>query len=126
MKTLLIVGAGGFIGAILRYLMNQVVNAWFPSLTLPLGTLFVNVIGCFLIGALGYLAETNAGFSPQLQALMIIGVLGAFTTFSTFGNETFALFSEGFNLAAMVNISVQVILGLLAVWGGRSLAAAWI
>lgn len=125
MNTILMVGIGGFIGAVLRHLLQEAVKLWLPSAQFPTGTFIINVLGCLAIGILGYQAETSPSFPPHLRALTIVGVLGAFTTFSTFGNETFKLFSEGLNLYAMLNISGQVILGLLAVWAGRMLASAF-
>ncbi len=124
MNTVLMVGIGGFIGAILRYLVYEGTKLLFPSAQFPIGTLLVNLAGCFAIGLLGYLAETSPAFPPQLRALAIVGMLGAFTTFSTFGNETFKLMADGSSPLAFINISAQVLLGLLAVWAGRGIAAA--
>jgi CrcB protein len=91
-------------------------NPW-----LPFGTLVVNVVGCFLIGFLSGLAEARSVFGPEVRLFLFIGVLGGFTTFSSFAYETFALARDTENLAAAANIFAQVILGLIAVWVGNAL-----
>ena len=122
MIKIAMVGLGGGLGAICRYLVYEaslvmVKNAW-----LPLGTFIVNVTGCFAIGFLGGVAETRDIFNPELRALVFIGFLGGFTTFSTFGYELFFFIKNGQAGMAVLNILLQVTLGLLGVWGGFSLA----
>lgn len=122
MIKIAMVGLGGGLGAICRYLVYEaslvmVKNAW-----LPLGTFIVNVTGCFAIGFLGGVAETRDIFSPELRALVFIGFLGGFTTFSTFGYELFFFIKNGQAGMAVLNILLQVTLGLLGVWGGFNLA----
>ena len=94
MIKLLLIGTGGFIGSILRYLVSGSVQAASQSIAFPYGTLAVNVIGCFLIGFLSELAETRSLFSPDTRAFLIVGILGGFTTFSAFGNETMNLIRD--------------------------------
>jgi len=119
MLKILIIGIGGSIGAILRYLISGYVQHLTRSIGFPYGTLFVNVLGCFIIGMLFYLSSTHAVFSSQSRSLIFIGVLGSFTTFSTFGNETMTLFRETENFRAYANIVAHIVLGLGAVWLGR-------
>jgi CrcB protein len=119
MSKILIIGLGGSIGAILRYLISGYVQHLSKSIGFPYGTLFVNIFGCFIIGMLFHLSDTHGVFSSQSRSLIFIGILGSFTTFSTFGNETMNLFSESENLMASANIVAHIVLGLGAVWLGR-------
>lgn len=122
MTKLFIIGMGGFIGSVLRYLAGGVVQTISKSMSFPFGTFFVNVFGCFLIGLLAYLSESRGLFSDSSRAFVFIGILGGFTTFSTFSNETFNLIKDGETFLALVNILAQVFFCLIAVWLGRSLA----
>jgi CrcB protein len=122
MGNLLLIGLGGFLGALLRYSVSGVIQGWFKSFTFPYGTLVVNLLGCLLIGALSQLAETRGFISAETRSFVFIGLLGAFTTFSTFGNDTVSLFREGENLLSYVNVGLHLLLGLSAVWLGRTLA----
>jgi CrcB protein len=88
----------------------------------PYGTLFVNLSGCLVIGLLSQLAETRGVFTPEARAFVFIGILGGYTTFSTFGNETFNLFRDGQNAYAFANLAGQIVLGIAAVWLGRVIA----
>jgi CrcB protein len=115
---ILIVGAGGFIGAVSRYALSGLVHRLTGS-TFPVGTLAVNVAGCFLLGALMQLVTVDGAFAPNARLFLTIGMLGAFTTFSTFGYETLALLDAGDFLHAGLNVLYNVALGLLAVWLGR-------
>jgi fluoride exporter len=90
---------------------------WFPY-----GTLVVNIVGCLLIGFLSGLAENRSVFGPEVRLFLFIGILGGFTTFSSFGYETFSLARDNENLAAAVNVFAQLILGLVGVWFGNTLA----
>ena len=89
MDKILYVGAGGFLGAILRYSVFVTVDRFWPTAAFPWGTLLVNVAGCVAIGAMAGLAETRQVLSPEARLLLVVGVLGSFTTFSTLGFETF-------------------------------------
>ena len=122
MLRVFLVGAGGFIGAILRYAVggwvhNILDNAWFPY-----GTLVVNVVGCLLIGLLAGLADNRSLFGAEIRLFLFIGILGGFTTFSSFAYETFALARDSQNLAAAINVFAQLLLGLAGVWLGNALA----
>ena len=120
----LIVGAGGFLGAIGRYSVGGLVRRIAPFATYPYATLLVNVIGCLAIGLLHGLAESRQVLTPEFRLLILIGFLGAFTTFSTFGYELFEMVREGERLKALLTVLLHVGLGLLAVWGGHALAGA--
>jgi fluoride exporter len=118
----LLVGLGGFVGSISRYLLGGFVQQLSQSVDFPYGTLTVNLIGCFVIGFLSQLAESRGVFTPETRLLVFIGVLGGFTTFSSFGNETLNLFRDGQAWMALGNIGANVILGLVLVWLGRTIA----
>lgn len=122
MKELLVVGVGGFVGAISRYALGHAVHRWLgESAGFPYGTLAVNVLGCLLIGAA--MAFNDAGdMRPETRLLIATGFLGSLTTFSTFGHETLELVAVGRGGAAFGNVALNLIVGLLAVWIGRGLA----
>lgn len=120
----LLVGCGGFAGALLRYGLSGWVHRQLPFALFPYGTLAVNLVGCVLIGLIAALVETRQLFGPEFRSFALVGILGSFTTFSTFGYETFAMAREGEYLRAGANVAAQVALGLAAVWAGYGLAAA--
>jgi len=119
---ILLVGVGGFFGAVMRYVVTNWVQDFFHVLSLPYGTLTVNLLGCLIIGLLGGLSESRNLLNQEARALLFIGVLGGFTTFSTFGYETVQLLRDGQSLAAFSNIGLQVCMGLVAVWIGYSIS----
>jgi len=119
---ILLVGSGGFAGSVLRYAAGGLVHRFLPAAMFPAGTLFVNVLGCLCIGVLGGIAETRGVLGAQTRLFLLVGALGGFTTFSTFGFETFALLRDGQELRAVINIAAQVILGLSAVATGYVLS----
>lgn len=122
MAKVLLVGAGGFIGSIFRYLLVMCVTRWADGAKFPFGTLTVNVIGCLIIGALSQLGEDRGIFTAEARAFIFVGVLGGFTTYSSFGNETIDLWRASKELMAIINITGHLIFGLGAVWLGRLLA----
>jgi fluoride exporter len=122
MMKFFVIGLGGSLGAILRYLLSGAVQNWSKSVSFPYGTLAVNLLGCLLIGFLSGLTETRAIFSPEARLFIFIGLLGGFTTFSTFGNETFNLILSRESLLVFLNLTLHIVLGLGMVWGGRILA----
>ncbi len=124
MIKLLLIGTGGFLGSVLRYLVSGSVQAASQSVAFPYGTLAVNVIGCFFIGFLSELAESRSLFSPDTRAFLVVGILGGFTTFSAFGNETMSLLRDGERTLAMMNVGAQMLFGIGAVWLGYTLAYA--
>jgi len=120
--NIIIVGLGGFIGSALRYLIGGWAQQLSKSLDFPYGTLTVNLIGCFVIGFLGQLAEARGIFASETRLLVFIGLLGGFTTFSSFGNDTLNLARSGQMFNALTNVAVNVIFGLVLVWLGRTVA----
>ena len=122
MGKLFLAGIGGFIGSTLRYAVTGYVQQLSRSIDFPYGTLAVNLIGCFLIGFLSQLAETRGVLTAESRTFVFIGILGGFTTFSAFGNETMNLWRDGQNALAMANVAANVLLGLGAVWVSRALA----
>ncbi len=123
---LLVIGSGGFVGAILRYLVSGWVQVWSGSILFPFGTMAVNLIGCFVIGFLSFLVESRGFLSVETRSFFLIGLLGAFTTFSTFGNETLTLVRNGRMDLAAINATSQVLIGLVMVWLGRvSASGIW-
>lgn len=122
MSKLFLVGTGGFVGSILRYLVSGYIQQIAKSVEFPYGTLAVNLAGCFIIGLLSQLADSRGAFTAESRALIFIGFLGGFTTFSTFGNETMNFLREGENFLALINVGAHIALGLGAVWLGRTVA----
>ena len=120
--NILLVGLGGFIGSVLRYLASGYVQQSANSIDFPYGTLAVNVIGCFILGFLAQLAEARGVFTSESRSFVFIGILGGFTTFSSFGSETLNLARDSQIISALANIGANVILGLLAVWLGRTVS----
>lgn len=116
------IGAGGFIGSVLRYIVSGAVSGIAGSTSFPFGTFSVNMAGCFLMGFGGGLMEERQIFSPEIRMFLFVGILGSFTTFSTFGYESFVLAKDGQIFTTLVNIGLQIFIGLLAVWGGYLLS----
>ena len=126
MKTVWLVGLGGFLGSILRYGAGGMVGRLKAGWTFPLETLLINGVGCLVLGFLAGVSEARGVFSGTTRAFLFIGLLGGFTTFSTFGYETFQLMRDGQWPAALLSTSLQVVLGIGGVWAGHVLArAAW-
>jgi CrcB protein len=115
----LLIGLGGFVGAVSRYAVGGVVQTVSKSIAFPYGTIAVNVIGCFLLGGLAYLTETRSLFSANTRMFLFIGVLGAFTTFSTFANETVELIRDNNQGLALLNITAHFLVCIGAVVAGR-------
>ncbi|HMM99893.1 MAG TPA: fluoride efflux transporter CrcB [Anaerolineales bacterium] len=120
--TISLVALGGAAGSVSRYLLGVWIQSVSQSLGFPFGTLAVNLVGCFVIGLLSQLTESRGVFTPETRGLVFIGVLGGFTTFSSFGNDTMNLFRAGQTVNALVNVGANVILGLALVWLGRAVA----
>ena len=120
MERTLLVGCGGFLGAVARHLAVVLAQRLLPA-GFPYGTFLVNVSGCFAIGVLAALADERAAFGPQARLFLVAGVLGGYTTFSSFGWEGLALLRDGALARALVYIGGQVVLGLAAVWAGMAL-----
>ncbi len=121
MHNLLAVGLGGFIGAIARYGLGEFVHSRLSG-RFPWGTLTVNVLGCLLIGFLLARVAHREDVSETTRLFLGVGILGSLTTFSTFGYETIDLYRQGSTVAALGNIGLNVVVGLLAVMAGLTLA----
>jgi CrcB protein len=117
-----IIAAGGAIGALARYGMGGLVQQALKTASFPAGTMAVNLTGCLLIGFGGGLIESRQFFSPEMRTFVFIGFLGSFTTFSTFGLESFNLVRDSQWLLAAANICLSVIVGLAAVLAGNMLS----
>lgn len=120
-SLLIFIGAG--VGGVFRFWISNM-SYWLLGRQFPYGTLVVNVSGCFLMGLLFVLfLERFDGYAPQLRSLFLIGLLGGYTTFSSFSVETLSLFENGATLTGIMNILLNVILCLAATWlgviGGR-------
>lgn len=122
MLKVFLAGIGGFVGSVLRYSISGVVQDLSRSIDFPYGTLAVNFLGCLAIGFLSQLAESRGYFTAETRTLVFVGVLGGFTTFSAFSNETINLWREGENLLASINIAAHLVLCLGAVWMSRAVA----
>ena len=119
MARWLLIGTGGFLGSVARYLVSGLVQTAMRSDTFPYGTLAVNVIGCFVIGAVSYLSESHGALTADARAFVIVGILGGFTTFSGFGNETVNLLRDSETWLASVNVVASIAICLTSVWAGR-------
>jgi CrcB protein len=117
MRDLILVGIGGFIGAILRYALSSVIQS--DSSAIPIGTLLVNFLGTLLLGIVVYSAELVSFITPEIRIFLTIGVLGAFTTMSTFGHEAFTLFEEGKTIPLVVYVVATVLLVFLGIFVAR-------
>ena len=118
MTNILLVGFGGFIGSVLRYLTGGLVYKFIDAPLITYGTLAVNFIGCLLIGFLGGLNENHDLMSPDVSLFVFVGVLGGYTTFSTFGYESFLLLQDDQFMRAGINISANILLSLAGVFFG--------
>lgn len=118
MGRVLLVGLGGFLGSILRYGVGGLVGRLKAGWMFPLETLLINVAGCAVLGLLAGLAETRGVFTGTTRAFLFVGLLGGFTTFSTFGYETFQLLRDGQWTSAGASVALQVVLGVGGVWVG--------
>ena len=121
MGKLFLIGLAGFIGTLSRYWLSGVVARRYGE-TFPLGTLVVNLVGCFLVGLLFYLLQDRFLVNQTVRTVILIGFLGGFTTFSSFGLQTFTLLQDGELGLAVLNITASNLIGLLLVSAGYMLA----
>ena len=114
-RLMLLAGCGGFLGTCCRYLTNRLYLSYFNT-TLPFATFTVNILGCFIVGLiLGFLNKSGI-VSPKLNAFLVVGFCGGFTTFSTFSFETFTLGLNGEFITSILYVVASIIAGLLSVW----------
>ncbi|MGA1201407.1 MAG: fluoride efflux transporter CrcB [Planctomycetota bacterium] len=123
MQQVLVVGLGGALGAIARFLVTIICQRMAPGF--PWATLLVNVVGCFALGLLLAMLEPQEEGWSQARLFIGVGLLGAFTTFSTFGVETLTLIDEGRISLALLSVAGNLSLGLAAVLLGRGAARLW-
>ncbi|CAN1212533.1 fluoride efflux transporter CrcB [Tumidithrix helvetica PCC 7403] len=116
MRQIFIVFLGGGFGSVSRFLLSKTISRQF-ELTFPLGTFFVNILGCFLIGVI-YALVAKYRLSPALSLLLATGFCGGFTTFSSFAYENNSLFESGDYLTLFLYVSLSVILCLFATFLG--------
>ena len=116
-RIIILIGLGGFIGSIARYLTTVYFTKHFPS-SFPFGTLSVNIIGCFLIGIIYGLSERYSWLTPEWRFFLATGVCGGFTTFSAFALENFQLVKSGQYLTFIIYSGSSYVLGILAVFLG--------
>ena len=114
-QNIMMVGFGGFIGSVLRYLASGWTNNMFKTASFPIGTAAVNITGCLIIGFLGGWADNSQAISPHVRLFLFLGILGGFTTFSAFGYETVTLMRNKELFMAFLNVSVHLLLGFGAV-----------
>jgi CrcB protein len=118
---ILFIGLAGFAGTLCRYWLAGAVARRYGE-TFPAGTLVVNVAGCFLIGFLFFMFQERQVLGETARTVALVGLLGGFTTFSSYGLQTFTLLQEGEFAYAAANVVASNVLGLLTVWGGYALA----
>jgi len=114
---LLSIAIGGALGSVARYLLSSALLRATGSL-FPIGTFGVNFVGCVLFGAIAGAAEQRVQLAPDLRMFLLVGVLGGFTTFSSYAFESFSLLRDGQFAAAAINIVGQMAAGLVGLWAG--------
>ena len=117
---IIVIGLGGFIGAVLRYVISGYSYRLLGS-NFPWGTLIVNILGSFILGAFLFLAEERIIISPQMRNFIAIGIMGSLTTFSTFSYETYIFLQESLYRQAFYNIILNCFTTIFSVWMGISL-----
>ena len=120
LKTLLIIGTGGFLGSISRYGVTVLTTKWWGN-AFPWGTLTVNIIGSFLIGIIYGLAVQNDWLTAEMRLFLAIGFCGSFTTFSTFSYDIIQMINTGHFIYTSLYVAGSILLGILAVFAGIGL-----
>jgi CrcB protein len=123
MGRTLLIGFAGLVGTLGRYCLADLFGRRFGE-SFPIGTIIINVVGCFLAGLLFYILQERHLVSETVRLAIMVGLLGGFTTFSAFGLQTFTLFRDGEVFLAFANLIVSNVLGLFFVWVGFLLARA--
>ena len=117
LRTLLLIAIGGSAGSVCRYLCQQFVQDHYPS-SIPLGTLFVNIAGCFIVGMVYSLSEKGSIVSPEMRVFLVTGFCGGFTTYSSFSYENVRMVLDGEFYYTAVYILASVVIGFGAVHAG--------
>lgn len=117
LKQILLVGTGGFIGSVARFFVSRLSNH-IDFLSIPLGTLIVNVLGSFILGFLTGVAAKSTVLTADLRLLLMVGLCGGFTTFSTFTGENLMLMQSGQGLSVLIYTALSIVLGFTAVYLG--------
>lgn len=117
LKNILIIGTGGFVGSVARYLVSHL-NLTVNFHSIPVGTLLVNIIGSFAIGFLTGIAEKSMILTPAWRLFLMVGLCGGFTTFSAFASENLMLMHNGQFLSVLLYTGLSIFLGFLAVYLG--------
>ena len=121
MNDIIVVAIGGGVGASARFILSTLLSKASLASSFPIATLCVNILGCFIAGALLGLSEKFEFLSPTLRLFLFTGILGGFTTFSAFGLETLTLLKQGAWMSATGYASLSVCFGIVAVWLGALL-----
>jgi CrcB protein len=122
MQRYALVMLGAALGGLARYVLGVALAQRFGSRFPPVGTLVINVTGCFLIGVIMTVLTERSFADPRWRLLLVTGVLGGYTTFSSFGWETYQSVRDGSPVIGLINVLASVVLGYLAVWCGAVLA----
>jgi len=117
MKEIVIVGVGGGIGSILRFLSQKGAERLLDN-SFPIGTFLVNILGCLIIGVVYALSERGNFLSPETRLFLTVGLCGGFTTFSTFSYDNFNMISEKLWQFLILNVGGSIFFGVLAVYLG--------
>jgi len=117
MKQILLVGIGGFIGSVARYFVSKLNLSW-HFLSIPMGTLTVNIIGSFIIGFIVGISAKSEIITPGLRLFLMVGICGGFTTFSSFTLENLTLMQNGQFLSVLIYTGLSIFFGFLAVYLG--------
>jgi len=119
-KSIIVIALGGGIGSVFRYLLQVAIHKMAP-VSFPLGTMLVNILGCFVIGVLYGAATRMPQFTTEWRLFLITGICGGFTTFSSFSYEGLSLVMERNYLYFFTYLGLSVFIGLLATWAGMVL-----
>ncbi len=123
LKTILLIGSGGFIGSVARFYLSKI-NLYIQFFSIPVGTLLVNVLGCFIVGFLTGIAEQRTVLTVEWRLFLMVGFCGGFTTFSTFANENLMLFHNGLSYSVLLYTGLSILLGFTAVYLGYNAGTA--
>ena len=121
LKNILLIGSGGFIGSVARYYISRL-NLFWGFLSIPFGTLIVNILGCFIIGFITGISDKSNILTLDVRLFLMVGFCGGFTTFSSFANENLMLLHNGQIISIVLYTALSVVLGFLAVYLGYVLS----